>query len=69
MNRFDGRHVHAGSVEGFLVLDAVERSPLWPADASVEGRLLARQVGRGKHKQWLYCNRWLIIIQITSRAE
>jgi hypothetical protein len=26
----------------------------WPADASVAGRLIACQVGRGKHKQWLY---------------
>ena len=26
----------------------------WPADASVPGRLIAQQVGRGKHKQWLY---------------
>jgi len=26
----------------------------WPADARVEGRLIARRVGRGKHKQWLY---------------
>jgi hypothetical protein len=26
----------------------------WPADASLQGRLIARQVGRGKHKQWLY---------------
>jgi hypothetical protein len=26
----------------------------WPADASVEGRLIAWRVGRGKHKQWIY---------------
>jgi hypothetical protein len=26
----------------------------WPADACVEGRLIAWRVGRGKHKQWLY---------------
>lgn len=26
----------------------------WPEDASVEGRLIAWRVGRGKHKQWLY---------------
>jgi hypothetical protein len=26
----------------------------WPEDASVEGRLILAQVGRGKHKQWLY---------------
>ena len=26
----------------------------WPADASVEGRLIAWRLGRGKHKQWLY---------------
>ena len=31
-----------------------QQSPPWPADASVEGRLIARLVGRGKHKQWLY---------------
>lgn len=30
------------------------QAPPWPADASVEGRLIARRVGRGKHKQWLY---------------
>jgi hypothetical protein len=28
--------------------------PPWPADAVVEGRLIAWRVGRGKHKQWLY---------------
>jgi hypothetical protein len=28
--------------------------PPWPADAGVEGRLIASRVGRGKHKQWLY---------------
>jgi len=27
---------------------------VWPADACVEGRLIAWRVGRGKHKQWLY---------------
>jgi hypothetical protein len=26
----------------------------WPADASLEGRLIAWRVGRGKHRQWLY---------------
>jgi putative transposase len=26
----------------------------WPAEASVNGRLIAARVGRGKHKQWLY---------------
>jgi hypothetical protein len=26
----------------------------WPVDASVEGRLIAWRVGRGKHRQWLY---------------
>ena len=26
----------------------------WPADACVEGRLIAWRVGRGKHQQWLY---------------
>src|SRR5262249_20580401 len=28
--------------------------PPWPADAVIEGRLIAWRVGRGKHKQWLY---------------
>lgn len=31
-----------------------KKHPQWPADASVEGRLIAWRVGRGKHKQWLY---------------
>ncbi len=31
-----------------------EKNPSLPPDASVSGRLIARQVGRGKHKQWLY---------------
>jgi len=26
----------------------------WPDDASLEGRLIAWRVGRGKHQQWLY---------------
>ena len=26
----------------------------WPADAGVEGRLIAWRVGRGRHQQWLY---------------
>jgi len=26
----------------------------WSADASIEGRLIAWRVGRGRHKQWLY---------------
>jgi len=26
----------------------------WPADASLEGRLIAWRVGRGQHHQWLY---------------
>lgn len=26
----------------------------WPTDASLEGRLIAWRVGRGKHQQWLY---------------
>jgi len=30
------------------------KHPHWPADASVEGRLIAWRVGRGKHQQWLY---------------
>jgi hypothetical protein len=28
--------------------------PPWPAEACVQGRLIAWRVGRGKHKQWLY---------------
>lgn len=28
--------------------------PPWPADACVEGRLIAWRVGRGKRQQWLY---------------
>jgi hypothetical protein len=28
--------------------------PPWPADAAIEGRLIAWRVGRGQHKQWLY---------------
>jgi putative transposase len=31
-----------------------KKNQTWPTDASVAGRLIARQVGRGKHKQWLY---------------
>jgi len=31
-----------------------KKNRTWPADASVSGRLIAQQVGRGKHKQWLY---------------
>lgn len=31
-----------------------KKNRTWPADASVAGRLIAWQVGRGKHKQWLY---------------
>ena len=31
-----------------------KKNRTWPADASVPGRLIAWQVGRGKHKQWLY---------------
>jgi hypothetical protein len=31
-----------------------KKNRTWPADASVQGRLIAQQVGRGKHKQWLY---------------
>jgi hypothetical protein len=30
------------------------QAPPWPADASIDGRLIAWRVGRGKHKQWLY---------------
>jgi hypothetical protein len=31
-----------------------KKNRTWPPDASVPGRLIAQQVGRGKHKQWLY---------------
>jgi hypothetical protein len=31
-----------------------KKNRTWAADASVPGRLIAQQVGRGKHKQWLY---------------
>lgn len=31
-----------------------KKHPDWSADASVEGRLIAWRVGRGKHQQWLY---------------
>ena len=31
-----------------------KKNRAWAADASVQGRLIAWQVGRGKHKQWLY---------------
>ena len=31
-----------------------KKNRTWAADASVQGRLIAQQVGRGKHKQWLY---------------
>lgn len=30
------------------------QAPPWPEGASIEGRLIAVRVGRGKHKQWLY---------------
>jgi hypothetical protein len=30
------------------------QQPPWPADAKVEGRVIAARVGRGKQKQWLY---------------
>jgi putative transposase len=33
----------------------------WPADASVEGRLIAWRVGRGKHQQWLYLFTTLVL--------
>jgi hypothetical protein len=38
-----------------------KKNRTWPADASVSGRLIARQVGRGKQKQWLYL--------FTTRSE
>ena len=31
-----------------------KKHPHWPADARVEGRLIAVRAGRGKHKKWLY---------------
>jgi putative transposase len=31
-----------------------KKNQAWPADASVTGRLIARRVGRGKRKQWLF---------------
>jgi putative transposase len=31
-----------------------KKNRTWPADATVHGRLIAQQVGRGKYKQWLY---------------
>lgn len=31
-----------------------KKNRTWAADASVPGRLIAQQIGRGKHKQWLY---------------
>jgi hypothetical protein len=31
-----------------------KKNRTWAADASVQGRLIAQQIGRGKHKQWLY---------------
>jgi hypothetical protein len=36
----------------------------WSADAMVSGRLIALQVGRGKHKQWLY-----LFVTLTLPAE
>lgn len=41
-----------------------KKNPDLPAGASVPGRLIARQVGRGKHKQWLY-----LFTTITLPAE
>jgi len=34
--------------------DGGKKKRVWPADASVPGRLIAWRVGRGKHQQWLY---------------
>ncbi len=31
-----------------------KQAPPWPDGASIEGRLIAVRVGRGRHKQWLY---------------
>lgn len=44
-SRWDGNK--AGKKQG-------HRQRPWPADACLEGRLIAWRVGRGKHKQWLY---------------
>ncbi len=41
-SRWDGRH------------KGKQRRRPWPADAHIQGRLITRRVGRGKHKQWLY---------------
>lgn len=38
-----------------------KKNRTWPADASVHGRLIAQQVGRGKHKQWLYLFTTLVL--------
>ena len=38
-----------------------KKNRTWPTDASVQGRLIARQVGRGKHKQWLYLFTTLVL--------
>jgi hypothetical protein len=34
--------------------DGKKAQQIWPVDASLEGRLIAWSVGRGKHQQWLY---------------
>jgi len=34
--------------------DGKKGQPAWPAEASLQGRLIAWRVGRGKHQQWLY---------------
>jgi hypothetical protein len=62
-----------------------KKHPHWPADASVEGRLIAWRVGRGKRKQWLflfttlslpaeevvavYGRRWLIETDLRSLKQ
>src|SRR5437016_9220922 len=59
--------VRARKLAGGAISRAVDQPVQWqssrwdgkknrtcPADASVPGRLIAQQVGRGKHKQWLY---------------
>ena len=34
--------------------DGKKQQRVWPVDASLQGRLIAWRVGRGKHQQWLY---------------
>jgi len=45
-SRWDGARKKSNPGDGSL--------PPWPAEACVQGRLIARRVGRGKAKQWLF---------------